>query len=709
MFKGLVLNSGNFLKVPCMFKTRAFAFLGIFLLIPITLSIAAEKNAVPNTAATNPKTAGQVVEYDIKDFSEAKKIFIGVFDIFGSDNSDFTEETETEAKKTEAKQKEKPKPATIFKKKTEKEIILSLPSVAVTEPPKPSLKTLIMGKGPLSDHDAQIYKAIFTLQTSGDMKKADNELIKLKDLRLRGPVLYQRYMHPTSYISSFDELRNWMALYSDHPGASRIYKLALRKKPSSFDGFIEPPQKIKSIARRREPMIYHGQNYKSPRKRSSAQKRNVINIGKSTISLVNRNRLTQAYKELSSSEISSQLDDVEFDNLRARIAEGFLHMGKTEKAFELASVSADRSKRKAPLAAWISGLVAWGNGDYDKAAHYFEFTAKSSYASSWTAAAGAFWTARSNMRAGKSSQTKLWLKEAMNHPRTFYGLVATRAMGRGFTFNWDFPTFTKDHNALLLKTAQGVRAMALVAAGQIHLAESELLRLNPKTKDLQEALLAYAGHAGLPALALRAGSAFEGPNGIYYDAALYPKGNWKPKEDYIVDPDLVHAIMRQESKFDSRAESPSGALGLMQLMPSTASYVAGKKHLKSRAGQELLLEPHMNLDLGEKYILNLLKNKYVSGDLISMLIAYNAGPGNLKRWQNQWGGIDDPLLFIELIPSRQTRAYVERVLSNYWIYRFREGLSTPTLDALAKGKNAYYSDAQKAKRLNNPYKVAHNP
>lgn len=581
--------------------------------------------------------------------------------------------------------------------------------ILIENPPVPAPNPFRISDKSLDKKNAGIYKKIFSLQAAGKMKEADKEIMKLTDMRLRGHMLYQRYMHPTSYVTNFDELRNWLAIYSELPGAKRVYELAVRKMPSGFSGNIVRPQQVRTIVRKREPNIYHGLTYVSSRKRSAAQQKQIQDIADKISHMVRRDRFTNAYTELSKPEMAKNLDTVEFDNLRARIAEGYLHEGHMSNALRLASASADRSGEYAPLAGWIAGLVSWGNGDYAKAADYFALPARSKYASSWTQSAGAFWAARANMRAGNTAMARAWLTEAMKHPRTFYGLVATRAMGRNINFNWDFPNFTNTHKVLLESTPEGKRASDLVAAGQLHIAEAELLQLNPQTSDMQEALLAYAGHAGLPALALRAGSAFEGPGGVYYDAALYPTGNWQPRENYKIDPELVHAIMRQESKFDTRAESRSGALGLMQIMPSTASFISGKRSMKSRAGQEQLLDPHTNIELGQQYLEFLLNNKHVDGDMISTLIAYNAGPGNLRRWKKRWDGITDPLLFIELIPARETRAYVERVLSNYWIYRQRAGLQTPTLDALAKGRNAYYADAQKAMGGASLFRVAQTP
>jgi hypothetical protein len=107
-----------------------------------------------------------------------------------------------------------------------------------------------------------------------------------------------------------------------------------------------------------------------------------------------------------------------------------------------------------------------------------------------------------------------------------------------------------------------------------------------------------------------------------------------------VDSLLVAAVVQVESKFRPGAVSPRGALGLMQVLPETAA----------RYGVVDPLEPVANLEAGTRYVRDLLE--YYDGDLELTLAAYNAGPGNVRRF----GGVP---------PFRETRRYVERVLGTY--------------------------------------------
>lgn len=555
---------------------------------------------------------------------------------------------------------------------------VAVQEVAEEEKPVP-LKPVEYPDSPVSSSDAKLYKDIFSYQDEGKVEAADRLIAKLHDDRLMGHVLYQRFMHP-GYKVRFPELRDWLVLYGDHPHADKVYKLAEARRPEGSKTELAKPVSAEVIGARRDPTVAYGKTYASDRQRTEEQQSAVEAVRKQISVLADDYEPEQALKKLKAN--ASSFDVVEYDQLLAKIASSSLHSGDAARASELAAQSLKRSGDKVPMAGWVAGLAAWERAEYRKAAKAFEVTAKSSYASGWTSAAAAYWAARSHMRAGNVRVVSDWLEAGIKHPRTFYGLIATRSLGRDFQFNWTVPAFTRDHQKTLMETHVGNRAMALVAAGQTQRAESELVRLPLESEEMRNALLAYAGHAVLPSMSMRMASMVSDEGGAYYDSALYPTVPWTPGEGYKIDPALILAITRQESRFNPRAESTSGAVGLMQVLPTTASEIDDEKSLTN---------PEDNLEVAQQYLENLLKDKSVNGDLVYLLIAYNAGPGNLAKWKKQWPKVKDPLLFVELIPSSETRAYVGRVLANYWIYSLREGQPTPTLDALVMGKPAKYA------------------
>ena len=97
------------------------------------------------------------------------------------------------------------------------------------------------------------------------------------------------------------------------------------------------------------------------------------------------------------------------------------------------------------------------------------------------------------------------------------------------------------------------------------------------------------------------------------------------------------------------------------------------------------------MTLGQKYIRHLLDTPEIGQNLFMAVAAYNGGPGNLRKWRRGVDFRDDPLLFIESIPNRETRDYVEKVLANFWIYRDRLGQPRPSLRDVVAGDWPVYS------------------
>jgi len=547
-------------------------------------------------------------------------------------------------------------------------------------------------KSAFSDKQARLHREIFQLQRQGKIEEANKRFAGLNTSILKGHILAERYLHPNAYKASYDELKQWLDAYADHPQAKRIYKLAQNRKGLHASRDLKKPVAYRAIAGNLVAKSLRSKNYRSTKSRAPAQEKRMQKLMRDIHKHVERREPTLALNILSNDYAVQFIDNVEYDRLSAKIAAGFLYAGKLENAARISRAAIKRSGLYAPQAGWVDGLVRWQHGQYTKAAQSFELAATSPYSSGWMISAAAYWASRAHMRAGNEKLVRKWLGLAAIYPRTFYGLIATRAMGNESRFNWSVPSLTRDHMKYIEGTKNGLRATALLKSGQLDLASAEIRNINPgKSVEKQEALIAYANNYRLPALSMRLANAYSSPNGDLYDAALYPVTDWAPAKGYRIDKALIHAIIRQESRFHSSAANPSGATGLMQLMPSTANYVSGKKIYSNAAGQHQLKSPETNLELGQTYIEELLNHRAVGQDLLSMAIAYNAGPGNLSKWKRERSHIQDPLMFIETIPFNETRAFVERVLSNYWIYRIRLNQNTPSLDAVAKGKWARYA------------------
>jgi len=258
-------------------------------------------------------------------------------------------------------------------------------------------------------------------------------------------------------------------------------------------------------------------------------------------------------------------------------------------------------------------------------------------------------------------------------------------------FNWAPPPLAGDALRELAAAPGGRRAVMLLQVGEERRAEVELKALFGRTSpDLARAMLALADRAQMPSLAMRLGSLLVHSGSDLFDSTAYPAPPLTAKDGGVLDRELILALIRQESAFNPKAKSHAGARGLMQLMPRTAGFVAKDRRLGG-AQRNQLFDPELNLKLGQKYIDILLGDVRIKGDLFRLLTAWNGGPGNLNKWSRKVKHNDDPLLFIESIPSRETRIFVERVLTNYWIYRIRFNQPLASMDAVARGKWPHYT------------------
>jgi soluble lytic murein transglycosylase-like protein len=264
-------------------------------------------------------------------------------------------------------------------------------------------------------------------------------------------------------------------------------------------------------------------------------------------------------------------------------------------------------------------------------------------------------------------------------------------------FEWDEPPFTDVDADILLSQNGGKRALGLIQAGEIDRAEREFRKLYTQsvqsTPGLSRAILSAAAQTDMPGLSVRLGTLVSERDGRLHDGALYPLPGWRPAGGFGVDRALMFAFIRQESSFNPKAKSPAGARGLMQIMPATA------RALGAKVEPQKLMEPSFNMALGQKYIRQLLEDPQIDGNIMLLAAAYNSGPGKAMKWERRADHRDDPLLLLESIPSRETRSFIKRILSNLWVYRARLGQPTPELDALASGDWPVYTPLDGAAKV----------
>jgi soluble lytic murein transglycosylase-like protein len=286
------------------------------------------------------------------------------------------------------------------------------------------------------------------------------------------------------------------------------------------------------------------------------------------------------------------------------------------------------------------------------------------------------------MRAGDPSRVIPLLTFAARAKPTFYGLLAERLLGEDPQTGFADPVLLPGDFDRIVQRLPAHRAVALWQIdqkGYDNFVNAELNRAFGESADLKldAAFAALARQLDVPNLELRA-SETSASRGLLL-TGLFPIPQYKPLGGYTIDPSLVLAFVRIETRFQALAVSPVGAKGLMQLMPSTAAHIGGK------GAYARLFDPGYNMSLGQRYIAQLL-DRY-NGNLVELGAAYNAGPLKVSQWlAARDGKEDDALMFIESMRAPETRAYVKRLLTYYWMYHRRNGdLATPSLDEVAHG------------------------
>jgi soluble lytic murein transglycosylase-like protein len=340
-----------------------------------------------------------------------------------------------------------------------------------------------------------------------------------------------------------------------------------------------------------------------------------------------------------------------------------------------------------------AGIRNWRAKRWAEASQNFEAVARASSTSSWYVAAAAFWAARGELMLRDPEKVDEWFELAAAQPRSFYGLLAQRTLGLEPDLKFGPKPLTGAEMAQLYSLPGGRRALALVQVGETDRAEAELRALSTRgNRNLADAIVALADIANMPSLCLALGNQTSGA--ARSDDALYPVPKWQPRAGFSVDRALLFALMMEESRFNALAHSGSGAAGLMQLMPETARSVARQAGFPLHGVTELV-DPVVNLSLGQEYVKTLIGHQQVNGNLILLLAAYKTGPGPLAKLATPEQEAD-PLLFLESLPRQDTRIYVEQVLTNLWIYRQRLDQPVPDLDALAANRWPNYVSMEAA-------------
>ena len=280
-----------------------------------------------------------------------------------------------------------------------------------------------------------------------------------------------------------------------------------------------------------------------------------------------------------------------------------------------------------------------------------------------------YWLARSLEVQGRQKPARELYLETANL-RGFYGFMAAQRTGVPYRIK----NQSVGHKVPDWRTASSrwpflVRVRELLAMNEITAARSEWIHnmdRNPVAQRLEFGHIAL--NQGWHELAILSSIRAEAWDALDLRFPLPLKRTFSQMaQERTMNTSLLYAISRQESALYPLAQSPVGARGLMQLMPATARETASKLGVPYRNEQQLF-DPAMNIRLGSAYLKRLLD--VYDGNRILAAAAYNAGPGRVKRWREQ--STNKPMdVWVESIPYRETRNYVQNVLSFDLIYQHK--------------------------------------
>ena len=540
----------------------------------------------------------------------------------------------------------------------------------------------------LSESDVNNYQQAYFFQEQCKWKTANNYILKIKNKILLGHIYAQKFLHPNCYKSQYLELYYWLKKYNDHPQAKRIYRLAIKRMPPGYKSPTKPslPLGIESETVNNNKKS----KYKSNKKLSNnqrAEKRKLINGIKSR---VNRGWPTGALQLLNQRDVKLLLDQVEIDQQKELIAKGYFLASKDKLAIQYASEALVNSAQYVPYAAWTAGLSSWRIERYEEAAHFFSLFSISLKDDAWHQTSGSFWTARSYAKLGKYNEINFWLKRASNNPNSFYGMLALEILGVEEKISClQYPNLNKN-NSKLLNIPAGKRLQTLIQVGLANELEKEIVHINSVlNKEIAQESISIAENFDLAYTQLKIVNKLEQFGMDVPIHLYYPTSVWKPRDGFKLEKELLHAFMHQESMFNTTAKSKDGAMGLMQVLPSTAKFITKSKDVK-RSNSNILKNPEINLEVGQEYLNYLLDLEVVSRNLIFLAAAYNGGPGNLQKWKKETNYMEDSLFFMESIPSRETRWFIEKILTKYWIYQNKNNKEMRSLIMLANGNDPLY-------------------
>ncbi|NOH69844.1 murein transglycosylase [Vibrio pectenicida] len=276
-----------------------------------------------------------------------------------------------------------------------------------------------------------------------------------------------------------------------------------------------------------------------------------------------------------------------------------------------------------------------------------------------------YWLGRSELAKGEMKEGVQRLERIVGQ-RNFYSVAAAKEIKQ--SINYPISTISFQQDTVKPFREALIRIEELITREKIAVAKNEWQWLLDRANDTQkEMLAAYAASKQWSHLSVKASIQAKMWDNI---ELRFPVAHqwWFDfyGQKHSIDPITLMSLARQESALDVLARSPVGARGIMQIMPSTAKYTARKYQLMYRSSKDLY-EVGKNIEIGSHYLKGLLER--YDNNRVFAFAAYNAGPHRVKTWRKRTQGRLDAYAFIEAIPFKETRGYVQNILMFETYYR----------------------------------------
>lgn len=286
-----------------------------------------------------------------------------------------------------------------------------------------------------------------------------------------------------------------------------------------------------------------------------------------------------------------------------------------------------------------------------------------------------YWHARALEMLGDRDSSQLALNN-LAQIRNYYGFLASARILQPYAMNHEAADLSDEVISSVEHLSPIVRAYELKQIGRIHTGKTEWVKALEGMNDQQRLAAAQiASNWQVPNWAIVALAKAANKNDLLLRfPQTYASFIHREAKHNDIDPAILFAITRQESAFIPTAKSPVGALGLMQIMPNTGKQIA-KVSRETLKHPKDLLQPDRNIRFGSKYVRMMLNQNQQNPALAAA--SYNAGPHRVSKWMPEYDMPTDS--WIETIPFKETREYVQNVLTYTVIYKQLLG-GTPRLN-----------------------------